>query len=107
MTKSSRRLLTLYLGALLALAYLGVQNQTSYHRHEYLLQQKRVLQLQLQGLRRDAALVNGTLAVRRWALAQGMVPAPEALNIREVTAAPAPAAAPLPHGKLEVDTLWH
>ena len=107
MTKSSRRLLTLYLGALLALAYLGVQNQAGYHQHEQLLQQKRVLQLQLQGLRRDAALVNGTLAVRQWALKRGMVPAPEALNIREVEAGPAPAAAPLPHGELEVYTLWH
>ena len=107
MTKSSRRLLALYLGALLALAYLGVHNQTSYRQHEYLLQQKRVLQLQLQGLRRDAARINGTLAVRQWALGQGMVPAPEALNIREVNAGPAPAAAPLPQGELEVDTLWH
>ncbi len=107
MTKSSRRLLALYLSALLALAYLGVHNQTGYRQHEYLLQQKRVLQLQLQGLRRDAALVNGTLTVRQWALERGMVPAPEALNIREVNAGPAPVAAPLPQGELEVDTLWH
>ncbi len=106
MTRSSRNLLALYLGALLALAYLGVQNQRGYYRHDYLLQQKRTLQAQLQGLRYDAASVSGTLAVRNWALTHGLVPAPEALNIREVRPAPAPNIA-LPHGKLEVYTLWH
>ena len=106
MTRPSRNLLALYLSALLALAYLGVQNQRDYHQHEYLLQQKRTLQAQLQVLRRDAASVSGTLAVRNWALARGMVPAPEALNIREVKPALAPSVA-LPHGELEVYTLWH
>ena len=105
MTRSSRNLLALYLSALLVLAYLGVQNQRGYVQHEHLLQQKRTLQAQLQGLRRDAARVNGTLAVRSWALNRGMVPAPEALNIREVKAALAPKTV-LPHGKLEVYTLW-
>ncbi len=105
MTRSSRNLLALYLSALLVLAYLGVQNQRGYYQHEYLLQQKRTLQAQLQGLRRDAASVNGTLAVRNWALARGMVPAPEALNIREVNPAPAPTVV-LPQGELEVYTLW-
>ncbi len=105
MTRSSRQLLALYLSALLVLAYFGVQNQQGYQQHEQLLQQKRTLQGQLQTLRRDAASVNGTLAVRSWALNQGMVPAPEALNIREVKAAPAPLGA-LPHGELEVYTLW-
>ncbi len=105
MTRSSRRLLALYLSALLALAYLGVQNQRGYHQNEYLLQQKRTLQGQLQGLRREAAGVSGTLAVRHWALAHGMVAAPEALNIREVKGAAAPEAA-LPYGELEVYTLW-
>lgn len=105
MTRSSRNLLALYLSALLTLAYLGVQNQRGYIQHESLLQQKRALQAQLEELRRDAASVSGALAVRNWALARGMVPAPEALNIREVEPAPAPEVT-LPHGELEVYTLW-
>lgn len=105
LTRPSRHLLALYLGALLALAFLGAQNQLAYGRHERLLEQKRTLQAQLQGLRLEAADASGALAVRRWALQRGMVAAPEALNRQTVprTAAPRYSA---PAGRLEMYTLW-
>lgn len=102
---TSRNLLALYLAALLALAYLGVQNQLAYKHHEDLLTQKQALQAQLQELRLGAAETSGALAVRRWALRQGMIAAPESLNVRSVP----PSAAPgytAPEGSLELYTLW-
>lgn len=105
MTRTSQRLLALYLACLVALAALGAHNQLQHYRHEVLLGQKSSLQAQLSGLRQEAADVTGALAVRHWALSQGMIAAPEALNLREVAAAPAPT--PLvPQGKLELYTLW-
>ncbi len=105
MTTISQRLLALYLACLIALAALGAHNQLNYLQHEALLGQKASLQLQLSGLRQEAAGVTGALAVRRWALARGMVPAPEALNIREIAASPAPTT-PVSQGRLELYTLW-
>ena len=105
LSHTSRNLLALYLAALLALAYLGAQNQLAYGRHETLLAQKQGLQAQLQGLRLGAAETSGALAVRRWALRQGMIAAPESLNVRTVP----PSAAPgytAPKGSLELYTLW-
>lgn len=105
LTRSSRQLLGLYLSALLALAWLGAQNQRGYERHETLLGQKEALQTQLQGLRHEAAGVTGALEVRRWALARGMIAAPEALNIYTTAPTAAPVT-PLPEGELELYTLW-
>ncbi len=102
---TSRNLLALYLAALLALAYLGVQNQLAYERHETLLTQKQSLQAQLQELRLGAAETSGALAVRRWALRQGMIAAPESLNVRTVEASAAPSYT-APEGNLELYTLW-
>ena len=105
LSRPARNLLALYLAALLALAYLGTQNQLAYGRHEALLAQKQALQTQLQGLRLGAAETSGALAVRRWALRRGMIAAPESLNVRTVP----PSAAPnytAPEGGLELYTLW-
>lgn len=105
MTLLSQRLLALYLVSLLALAALGAHNQLRYKHHDSLLTQKQVLEARLSTLRRETNGITGALAVRNWALAQGMVPAPEALNHRHVSARPAPET-PLPQGKLEMYTLW-
>lgn len=105
MTRTSQRLLALYLACLVALAALGAHNQRQHYRHEVLLGQKSTLQVQLSGLRQEAAGVTGALAVRHWALSRGMIAAPEALNFREVAAAPAPTPS-VPQGKLELYTLW-
>ena len=105
LTRTSRQLLGLYLVALLALAGLGVQNQLGYARHDALLSQKRMLQLHLQRLRQETASVSGALEIRHWALEQGMVAAPEALNVRTAAATPAPASTPL-ESELELYTLW-
>lgn len=105
MTRTSQRLLALYLASLLALAALGAHNQLRYKQHETLLDQKHLLQVQLSTLRRETTGITGTLAVRSWALNRGMVPAPEALNHRYVAAQPAPET-PLPHGELEMYTVW-
>lgn len=105
MTRTSQRLLALYLACLVALAALGAHNQLNYYRHEALLGQKQSLQAQLGELRQEAAGVTGALAVRHWALGRGMVPAPEALNVREVAPAPAPTTSTTP-GTLELYTLW-
>ena len=53
----------------------------------------------------QAAGVTGALAIRSWAVGRGMVAAPEALNVSEVDAAPAPRTE-LPQGELEMVTLW-
>lgn len=105
LSRPARNLLALYLAALLALAYLGAQNQLAHERHEELLTQKQALQAQLQGLRAGAADVGGALAVRRWALRRGMIAAPESLNVRRVEPAPAPGYT-APEGSLELYTLW-
>ena len=68
LSRSARNLLALYLAALLALAYLGAQNQLAYGQHEELLAQKQGLQTQLQQFRLGAAETSGALNVRRWAL---------------------------------------
>lgn len=105
MTRTSQRLLALYLACLVALAALGAHNQLRHLEHEDLLVQKSTLQAQLSLLRQEAAGVTGALAVRNWALGRGMIAAPEALNIRAVAAAPAPTP-PVPRGELELYTLW-
>ena len=105
LSRTARNLLALYLAALLGLACLGAQNQLAYRRHETLLAQKQDLQTQLQGLRLGAAQASGALAVRRWALQQGMIAAPESLNVRTVAPTPAPGYT-APEGSLELYTLW-
>lgn len=110
MTRLSQRLLVLYLATLLALAALGAHNQLRSSYQENLSKRQQALNLQLTELRRDAAQITGALAVRSWATASGMVAAPEALNISDVQAAPAPQTdaalvVNLNEG-VEVETLW-
>jgi len=101
----TQRLLALYLTCLLALAALGAHNQTRYRDHWRLMEDKGVLQEELLGLRKGAAEVAGALAVRRWAHARGMVPAPEVAEQGSVPPAPPPETY-LPQGGLEVRTVW-
>jgi hypothetical protein len=109
MTPISRRLLTLYLAALLALATLGAHNQTRLALQSDLEDQQVLLQARLGSLRQEAAQVTGALAVREWAKAQQMVASPDALNILEVNTRMSPqlALAAPQHSGVEVQTLWH
>lgn len=117
MTRLSQRLLALYLAALIALAALGAHNQFQVEYQTRLLEQQRDLQAQLTRLRYEAAGVTGALAVRTWALGQGMVAAPEALNTTDVAPRPAPqlvSVSATAHAitdraatTVEMQTLWH
>lgn len=109
MSPFSQRLLALYLGALIALAALGAHNQRRIVYQEALLREQRELSSQLITLRTEAAGVTGTLAVQSWALAQGMVAAPEALNIADIAPQTAPrlASPSRVQTSVEVQTLWH
>lgn len=109
MTPISRRLLTLYLAALLALAVLGAHNQNRLNQQYALEHQQVLLHTRLGNLRQEAAKVTGALAVREWAKAQQMVASPDALNILEVNtlASPQLALATPQHSGVEVQTLWH
>ncbi len=109
MTPLSRRLLLLYIAALLVLALLGAHNQRRLDVQISLDEHKSHLQTRLVALRREAAQVTGVLAVRAWADAHQMVASPDALNIADVKAGTEPdlaAVAPSPSG-VEVQTLWH
>ncbi len=110
MTRLSQRLLALYLTALIALAALGAHNQLRVEYQSTLLAQQQDLQTQLTRLRHEAAGVTGALAVRTWALRQGMVAAPEALNTTDVAPRTAPqlvSATARATTNVEVQTLWH
>jgi hypothetical protein len=105
MTRLSQRLVMLYLALLLALAALGAHNQVRRSLHADLLSDKAALQDQISSLRRNAAEVTGALAVRAWAHARGMVPAPEVANVAYVAPAAPPEEAAQP-SELEVYTVW-
>lgn len=77
MSLTTRRWLALYLILLVGLSALGAANQRLYDLQSGLIARKEALRLELADLRRQAAAVNGTLAVRQWAYANGMVPATE------------------------------
>lgn len=77
MSLTTRRWLALYLILLVGLSALGASNQRLYDLQSSLIAHKEALRLELADLRRQAAAVNGTLAVRQWAYANGMVPATE------------------------------
>ena len=105
MTRRSQSLITLYLALILALAALGAYNQDRHRWHYSLLETKRALQYDLSDLRSEAAQVKGPLAVRRWALANGMISSPEGAEATEVAPAPTPEPE-TPETGLEVRTIW-
>lgn len=95
----------MYLASLLVLAVLGAQNQLRTDYQEGLMSRKELLNTNLRTLRRDAAQISGALAVREWAHAQGMVAAPEALNVFDIPTQPV-TLQPQEQGRLEMYTLW-
>ena len=105
MTRRNQMLLALYLALLIALAALGATHQERHRYHVSLLENKRALQYELSDLRQDAAQVKGPLAVRRWALSQGMISVPEGAEATHIAPAPAPEPEALERG-LEVRTIW-
>ena len=105
MTRRVRNLMLLYIALLLGLAALGACNQGLYRSQADLIDQKEALNLQVSELRVAASQVNGTLAVRRWAYASGMVSAPRAADTQQVVSRPAPLPE-TPETGLEVRTLW-
>lgn len=99
------RAVLLFVALLLALALLGGASQQLYRQQHRLMAAKASLQVEVSVLREAAARVNGPQAIRRWAHAQGMVPAPE--NEHVVVTAPLPAPQPArPAPGVEVLTLW-
>ncbi len=95
-----------FIGSLLVLAYVGSGNQASYIRQWDLIDYKAELQSLNSTLRQEAAAVSGPTVVGQWARAQGMIPAPQGRNVREVAPEPVPPQAPAPVTGLEVHTVW-
>ncbi len=105
MTKLSKRLLIVYVGLLILLAALGAHNQELQSERVYLMQKKAALEDERVELRAQAAAVTGPLAVRAWALEQGMVAVPQGHEATLVPALDPPILSTPPTG-LEVKTLW-
>lgn len=92
--------------ALIVLAYVGSANQAAYIRNWDLIDYKAELQSSNSTLRLEAASVSGPIITGNWARAQGMIPAPQARNVRHVAPEPVPAPAEGPETGLEVSTVW-
>ena len=105
MTRRVRNLMLLYTALLLGLAALGASNQGLYRSQANLIDQKEALNLQVTEMRVAASKVNGTIAVRKWAYANGMVSAPRAADTEQIVNRPAPLPE-TPETGLEVRTLW-
>jgi len=94
-----------YVTLLLVVAALGVMNQRDYDRQRALMARKATLLEEVALARRDAAAVDGPLAVAAWARSAGMVPVPEGGS--SILVAPAPAPTPeLPTPGMEIRTVW-
>lgn len=106
MSRVTKRWLALYFTLLLALSVIGTRNQRLYWQEADLISQKESLRLELASLRRQASSVNGPLAIRQWAYAQGMVPATELTTDLQLLPLSAPVPS-LPETRLEVRTAWH
>jgi len=100
-----RLALPLYLVLLLALAALGVANQSLLERQVALTRQKESLLASVARAEVRAAAVEGPLAVARWATEAGMVPLPEGRVAAVAAPEPAPAAE-VPSPSLELRTVW-
>ena len=99
------KLMTVYLGLLLALTWFGSFNQRLYNQQFDMIGQKEALQRKISDLRRSASEVNGPIAVRSWALQSGMVAATEVSDIQNTLPTPAPSFRQ-PVTGLEMTTLW-
>jgi hypothetical protein len=99
------RFVPLYAGLVLALAAVGGLNQVRFEHQARLIERKNELHSEIGDLRAAAALVRGPLAVGAWARAQGMVPAPEVIQVRHAAQFPAPRPESAPTG-LEMRTIW-
>lgn len=94
-----------YVTLLLAVAALGVMNQRDYAHQRALMARKATLLEEVALARRDAAVVDGPLAVADWARSAGMVPVPEGGSSILVAPAPAPTLE-LPIAGMEIRTIW-
>jgi len=100
-----RLAIPLFITLLLALALLGVVNQRLYGEQLNLISRKQRLLSEVAIARPQAAVVSGPQAVAAWAVANGMVPIPEAREAQLIAPSPAPHFDdPLP--SLELRTVW-
>ena len=95
-----------FIAGLLILAWVGTGNQASFIRQWDLIDHKADLQSLNSTLRLEAAAVSGPTVIGNWARQQGMIPAPQGRNIREVAQDPVPASTPEQATGLEVHTVW-
>ena len=95
-----------FVATLIALAYVGAANQESYITNWDLIDYKAELQSANSTLRLEAADISGPIIIGNWAREQGMIPATQARNVREVAPEPVPVQAPATSTGLEVNTVW-
>lgn len=96
----------IFMVLLLALAWLGAQNQDAFRRQAALLQRKAELQSSIASLRLEASAFSSPIFIGQWARSVGMVPAPQVSRIREIAPQPLPSLSePLATG-LELSTVW-
>ena len=105
MNRATQNWALAYLALMLLLTVVGATNQGLYTTQTALIEEKEALQLEVSDLRATASYVSGTLAVRQWAYARGMVPATLAPSTHPVPASPAPDFSTAPD-QLEIRTLW-
>ncbi len=97
-----------YFILLLALALLGAQNQRLLRYELNLMEQGEQARQDVASYRAAAAVIDGPLAVARWAQENGMVPVPEVERVEHLLPLPAPprtSDASIRSG-LEVRTVW-
>jgi hypothetical protein len=107
MTPLARRLVSVFVLALLTLAAVGSYAQQRFLHQAALLRAKDAAIVDVAVARSAAASVNGPLAITRWARERGMVSAPDAPDV--IAVAPSPLPPPmrtLVTPSLEVRTVW-
>jgi hypothetical protein len=105
--KRLRRYGIYYVVLLLVLAAIGANNQQLHQQQWRMIDEKEVLLLELSELRSVHAQYFSAPAVRNWALARGMIAAPEGARRQTVLAQPAPeVVVPTPQNELIISTRW-
>lgn len=105
--KRLRRYAMYYVVLLLVLAAMGANNQRLHSQQWRMIDEKEVLLLELSELRAAHGQHFGAPAVRDWAIARGMIAAPEGASRQLVFARPAPElVVPTPQNELEISTHW-